>query len=364
MKKIFILANSSEGLYDFRNELIQELLTSYEVFIAVPDDKATKKLATEGCKVIRTRMNRRGMNPVQDLELWLQYRVILQKVRPDVVLTYTIKPNIYGSSCAKDAGIPYISNITGLGTTFERGGLVKLFVTFLYRRSLKKAECIFYQNSHNKDVLEKSKIFGKKARLVNGSGVNLEKHVEEPYPENPIPKFLFVGRIMKEKGIEEYLEAAEQFAGRAEFGIIGYCEERYEKKIQQLSERGIINFHGFQTEVHSFLKESDAVIVPSYHEGMSNVILEAAATARPVLATSISGCMEGFEEEITGFGFSPKSAEELKAAVEKFLALSAEERMQMGKAARRKMEREFDRKQVVAAYMEEIEACTARREGL
>lgn len=359
MKKVLILANSSGGLYDFRNELVLELLKTCKVYVSVPDETAVEKLKSEGCEVLHTDINRRGMNPIQDVKLYKSYGKLLKEIKPDVVLTYTIKPNIYGGFACRRKKIPYIVNITGLGTTFERGGMLQKMVVFMYRMALKKAQCIFFQNDTNQRIFEENGIAGRKTKRVNGSGVNLEKFRQEAYPGHLKPKFLFVGRLMKEKGIEEFLSCAKKYADRAEFDIIGYCEEAYEEEVKRLQKEGILRFHGFQKEVRPFYKEADAVVIASYHEGMSNVLLEAAAAGRPVLATKIPGCMEAVEDNVTGLLFAPRSVDALENNIEYFLSMSREEREFMGQAARKKMEREFDRKNVVASYMEEIWNCQA-----
>ena len=354
MKKVLILANSSGGLYDFRNELVLELLKTNKVYVSVPDEVAVDKLQAEGCEIIHTDINRRGMNPVQDLGLFKSYWKILKEIKPDVVLTYTIKPNIYGGFCCRLLRVPYIVNITGLGTTFERGGMLKKMVVTMYQQALKKADCVFFQNERNKQIFEENGIYGKKSKRVNGSGVNIDKYVCEVYPGREKPRFLFVGRLMKEKGIEEYLYCAKKYAKRAEFDIIGYCEEAYEEEVNRLQQEGIVRFHGFQKDVKSYYKDCDAVVIASYHEGMSNVLLEAAATGRPVLATNIPGCKEAVEDNMTGLLFASRSAEALESVIEYFLSLSVESRKTMGRAARTKMEQEFNRKHVVESYIEEI----------
>ena len=355
-KKVLILANSSGGLYDFRNELVLELLKEFDVYVSVPDEVAIDKLEAEGCRMIHTEINRRGMNPVQDFGLLKSYWKLLKEVKPNVVLAYTIKPNIYGGVCCRLQKIPYIVNITGLGSTFERGGMLKKMVVTMYRTALKKAACVFFQNDINKQIFEENGIFGLKAKRVNGSGVNLEKFTLEEYPGREKPKFLFVGRLMKEKGIEEYLYCAKKYANRAEFDIIGYCEEAYEEEVQELQKEGVLKFYGFRSDVKAFYSECDALIIASYHEGMSNVLLEAAACGRPVLATNIPGCKEAVEDNMTGLLFAPRDKGALESAIEYFLSVSPKRRKAMGQAARRKMEQEFNRKSVVESYMEEIEA--------
>lgn len=364
MKKVLILANSSGGLYDFRNELVQRLLLKYEVTVSLPDEVRTKELAEEGCKVVHTPINRRGVNPAEDFKLLLAYRRLLKEEKPDLTLTYTIKPNIYGGFCCRMMRIPYIATVTGLGSTFQKQGIFLKLITTMYRLGLKKAECIFFQNRENRKIFEKYHIRGKKSKLVSGSGVNLKRHCFEPYPEDDQVRFLYVGRMMREKGIEELLEAAKQLHDDdTEFALLGYPDEDYQDRLDTYEKEGYIKQLGFDPDVHVYIKNASALVLPTYHEGMSNVLMEASATGRPVIATNISGCKEIFEEGVTGFSCEPKSSEDLIRALKKFLKLSREERAVMGQKARQKMEREFDREKVVHAYMEEIETIQNRKEG-
>lgn len=365
MKRVLILANCASGLYDFRNELLLKLLEDHEVHISLPDEKEIPQLLEEGCVVHHTGLERRGMNPLKDGRLLLSYHRLIKEIKPSVVLTYTIKPNIYGSICCRLLRIPYLVNITGLGSVFESGGLLRKLVVFLYRFALKKAECVFFQNTRNREIFSELGIKGKKDRLVPGSGVNLNRHQMEEYPskEEPI-RFLFVGRIMKEKGIDELLYAAEELKKEYPgvlFEIVGSYEEDYQELLEEKEKKGIVRLTGYQKEIHPYYKAAAAVVVPSYHEGMSNVVLEGAATGRVVLASLIPGCMEGIEEKVTGFGFAPRDKDALLLALRRFMKLSYEERVEMGKNARKKIEREFDRSIVVDAYTEEIQKLLKER---
>lgn len=354
MSKILILANSSGGLYDFRNELVKMLLQDNVVVVSLPDEVRTKELAEEGCKVVHTPINRRGVNPVEDMKLLKSYRKLIKEEKPDLVLTYTIKPNIYGGFICRMSKIPYLATVTGLGSTFQKNGaLLKMIVT-MYRMGLKKAECVFFQNEENKGIFEKYNIHGKSYKLVNGSGVNIERHIVETYPKNEKVSFLYVGRMMREKGIEELLEAAKKLHEKADFLLLGYCDEDYQERLDACEKEGFITQLGFHPDVHEYIKNCSALVLPTYHEGMSNVLMEASATGRPVIATSISGCKEIFEEGVTGFGCEPKSAQSLIDALEKFIALSDSQRAAMGEKARIKMEQEFDRNKVAQDYYEKI----------
>ena len=364
-KRILILANSASGLYDFRNELLLRLLKEHEVHISLPDADKVPALAEEGCVIHPIPLERRGMNPLKDSKLMLAYRKLIKEVSPDVVLTYTIKPNIYGSLCCRLQRVPYIVNITGLGSVFEDGGMLQKLVVFLYRVALKGASCIFFQNETNRNIFRSFKIRGKSDRLVPGSGVNLDRHKFEEYPSKEEPvTFLYVGRIMKEKGTDELLYAAEEIRKEypdVQFELVGYYEDDYKERIEEMQKAEIVHLTGYQKEIHPYYAKASAAVMPSYHEGMSNVVLEAAATGRPVLASDIPGCREGYDDDVTGIGFVPRDKEALLNAVRKFMKLSYEERKEMGRNARKKMEREFDRNIVVDAYMEEIHKCTDRR---
>lgn len=355
MCKILILANFSVGLYDFRNELLERLLEEHEVFVSIPDTVKAAELEKEGCRVVNTPINRRGMNVREDAELFFSYRKLLKQVKPDLVLTYTVKPNVYGGFACRMQKIPYMATVTGLGSTFQKDGILKRLIIQMYRAGLKKAKCVFFQNKENREIFNKYKITSTSVKLVNGSGVNLDKHPFEDYPRENVIRLLFIGRVMKEKGIEEFLEAAKALHDKnIIFEIVGFCEEDYQKRLDDYEHDGIIKQYGFKEDVHKYIKSASALILPTYHEGMSNVLMEASAAGRPVIASNISGCREIFEEGVTGFGCESGSSEDLIRAIRKFLALSVEERAEMGRNARVKMEREFDRNEVVGVYINEI----------
>ncbi len=362
MSGVLILGNSSGGLYDFRNGLLTELLTrGCEVTVSLPDEVRRRELEQEGCRFVLTAIHRRGMNPFEDAKLLLQYGRLLKTLRPDVVLCYTIKPNIYGGLQCRWHHVPYISTITGLGSTFQHNGLTKRLVTLLYRLGLRKSHCVFFQNAVNRQIFMDSGILRRQGtRLVSGSGVDLVRHRQETYPghRDAVVRFLYVGRMMREKGTDEYLSAAkrlhERFGSAVSVAAIGYCDEDYEEKLAQAAEQGYLRMIPFDPEIHSYLTEADVIVMPSYHEGMSNVLMEGAAVGRPVLASDIPGCREIVEDQVTGLLFPPKSADALYAAMCRMMELTVEQRAEMGVQGRAKMEREFDRRQVTAAYMEEI----------
>lgn len=359
--KILVLANFGMGLYNFRKELLEELIRqNNEVYISLPNDEYVPKLEKLGCRFVDTHLDRRGTNPLKDFRLLLRYIKLMKDIKPDVVLTYTIKPNVYGGIACGIANVPYIANITGLGTSLENKGLIQKITLMLYRLGLKKASRVFFQNQTNREFFENNRIVKSKTRLIPGSGVNLEHHKFEEYPtDDEKVRFLFIGRIMKAKGIEELLEAAKLVSKKnpnVHFDLVGGTEENYNQKIEELERLDILKYHGQQIDVRSFIKKSHATILPSYHEGLANVLLESASSGRPVLASRVPGCVETFEEGLTGFGFEVMNVESLVRAIIKFLNLSNEQKRAMGMAGRRKIEREFDRNMVVNAYLQEINA--------
>ena len=360
--KVLVLANNDIGLYNFRKELIEKLIElKYKVYVSLPYGDRVKDLINIGCEYIETDVDRRGTNPIKDFKLFCKYRKILKDVKPDVVLTYTIKPNIYGGIACRMKEVPYICNITGLGTATENKSIVQKIILSLYRIALKNVKCCFVQNEENLQFLKKNKFTSEeKYQLIPGSGVNLEHYKVLPYPdENNKIKFLFISRIMKEKGIEQYLDLAKYTTKNyknTEFHILGFCEQEYEKVLEDLQKDKIIYYHGLQKDVIPFLKESSCLIHPSYYpEGMSNVCLEASASGRPVITTNRSGCKEIVEDGKTGFIVNIKDSKDLIDKVEKFINLSKEQRKEMGLNARRKVEKEFDRNIVVNEYLKQIE---------
>ena len=357
--RILILANSDIGLAKFRSELIEKLCRKHEVVIALPYGQLINSLTKFGCRFIPVEFNRRGKNPFADLLQLKKYARLIKENKPDIVLLYTIKPNIYGGLVCQKLGTPYIVNITGLGTAIENGGFLRLLSFTLYKFALRKASCVFFQNKTNHDLFINTGMVKPKTRVIPGSGVNLNTHSLEPYPSDESGiRFLFVGRIMKDKGIDELLAAITRIHDERKdvtADIVGWSDEDYAESLKKAESLGAIRFHGLQTDVHTFYKNCHCLVLPSYHEGTSNVVLEASSTGRPVITTRVPGCRETFEEGITGIGCSAKDTDSLIEAMNKFLSLTQEQRIRMGLNARDKMEKEFDRNIVIKAYEEEID---------
>lgn len=353
MKKILILANDVTTIVQFRKELIKALVDAgNKVLVSVPDHPRNAEIEELGASIVESKASRHGKNPFQDIALLLNYRKLIKQHRPDFVLTYTVKPNAYGGMACGSLKVPYAANVTGLGVIENEGLLQKLMLT-LYKAGCKKAKCVFFQNESNLEFFKKHKIVGDNVQLLPGSGVNVDRFSYLEYPEDGKINILFIGRIIRDKGVYELAEVAKQYLDNknVHFTILGDVEYGSENPFLGLDN---VSCMGYNNDVIPFLKEAHAVILPSYHEGMANVLLEGASSGRPILASTIPGCRETFDEGVTGFGFEVKNADSLKAAVDKFLSLSYEEKLEMGKSGREKMEKQFDRKIVINEYFKII----------
>lgn len=353
--RILILANNDLGLYRFRKELITELLKEHEVYISLPYGEMVDPLVEQGCILYDTPVDRRGINPFSDLKLLRSYGRIIDEIKPDLVITYTIKPNIYGGMACSRRNIPYAVNVTGLGAAFQKKGALQEMVTVMYRIAMKKARVVFVENIEIKKIIVDKKIIPeRKIRVLNGAGVNLDDFTYADYPENASFSFLFIGRVMKAKGIDELLEAVRRLnreGVRCVLHLVGFSEEDYLSEIQRGCKEGWLVDHGMQKDVRPFIAASDCFVLPSWHEGMANTNLESAASGRPVITTDIPGCREAVLDGKTGFLCEPKNVDSLCKAMRRMCQTPREERIRMGVAGRRYMEVKFDKKVVVRETM-------------
>lgn len=359
MKKIIILSNHHSYTYNFRKEIIERLIDeNYKVYVVLPYGEKVELLKEMGCEFIDLPLDRRGMNPFVDFKLIIKYYKIISKIKPDAVLSYTIKPNIYGGIVTKLKKVPFYPNITGLGSAVENKSVIQKFIISLYRLSLNKSTSIFFQNKENQDFFINHIFKPEKYKLIPGSGVNLEHFKVMDYLSDDIISFVFISRIMKEKGIDQYLAAAKYINNRytnIEFHICGFLEDDYEEIINEYEELGIIKYHGMVGDIREILKDIHCTIHPTYYpEGMSNVLLESLASGRPIITTNRSGTREIVEEGVNGFMIEAKNTKQLISAIEKFINLSYEEKKELGLMGRKTVERQFDRKIVTNAYLEEI----------
>ncbi|MEO2239485.1 glycosyltransferase family 4 protein [Dorea sp. YH-dor226] len=356
--KVLILANNDVGLYQFRKELIQELLKKNMVYISLPYGKLVEPLKKMGCQYIDTSVDRRGINPLTDIKLFLKYVSMIRKIKPDLVVTYTIKPNVYGGIVCRILHIPYAVNITGLGTAFQKEGLLRRIVTIMYRIGLKRAKVVFFENGENFQMFVKNKVVKRRqACQLNGAGVNVERYHLAEYPDGDITKYLFIGRVMKEKGIEELFTAMHMLykdGEQVQLDVLGDYEEDYKEIINRYQSEGWLKYHGYQVDVKPFIHDSHCFVLPSWHEGMANTNLECASSGRPVITSNIHGCLEAVEDGVSGYLCECRNSQDLYQKMKTFVGLSYAERKQMGLAGRKRMEMCFDKRQVVAKTLSEL----------
>ncbi len=367
-KLVAIFTNNDDDIYCFRKELVEAIIEAgYDVLISCPYGEKFELMQDIEYIYDNPDIDRRGTNIVADAKLFLHYFNVLRKQKPDVVLTYTAKPNIYCGFASYLLKIPYISNVTGFGSVLKKGSLVQKLVMMLFKFSFRRAECVMFQNETNmKIALENGMVKGK-IKLIPGSGVNTERFPLQDYPDggNGIDGekivFNYVGRILEDKGVEDYIAVAKKIKQnypKTEFNMLGFIEEteiHYEEDLKNLQNKDIVKFHGSQKDTKPFIKESHAIIHPStYGEGMSNVLLESASSGRPIISTDNPGCMETFIDGETGFMYHGGDVDDLYEKIEEFLATPNEKRREMGEKGREYIKENFSREIVIDAYMKKI----------
>ena len=355
MKKVLFLANHNITLYSFRRELIKKLVDDgNEVYLSLPADDNNKFFEDLGCKIVLTEIDRRGVNPFKDLKLIYFYKKMIPIINPDIIFSYTIKPNIYGTM-ASNGKYKQVCNVTGTGATFLKDNLIAKICRFLYRLSVKKCYKVFFQNTGDRDYFIKLKMVKDNYEMLPGSGCNLDDYKYFEMPDDKIIKFIFIGRVMELKGIDEYLEAAKiikEKYPKTEFIIAGWNEEeKYKKIVEDYQNSGIVNYIGFRKDIKDWIKKCHCTVLPSHGgEGVPNVLLESAATGRACIGSRINGTIDVIDDNKTGFLFETGNSYDLADRMEKFIKLTKKERTNMGIAGRKKIEKEFDRNIVVESY--------------
>ena len=350
--KILIITNHSYMLYRFRKELIQALHQDHEIVLSMPFVGHETDFMKMGIRCIQTDFERREIHATDEIRLFFTYAKQILTERPDLVLTYSIKPNIYAGLICRFLGVPYCATVQGLGTAFQMEKFHS-YVTFLYRMALRKAKVVFFENISNADIFaDKGILPTTKQTILNGAGINLTEYPCTDYPKHDTFRFLYLGRIMHEKGVDELFACAKELYAKHGkkfiLDIVGFFDyEDYTDKIRELESMGIAQYHGFQTDPRPYYAQADCVIVPSYHEGMSNVLLEAAAMGRPLIATDIPGCRETIVPSQSGLLCQVRDVTSLFHAMDQMMQLSPDERAEMGLKGRRHMEDKFDRQSVV-----------------
>lgn len=364
--KIVMTVNAAWNIWNFRLPLLTALLgEGHEVIVLAPRDEAARKLEALGCRVVHLEMDVKGLNPAQDARLWWRLRRHFRQIRPDVILSFTIKNNLFGALAAKGLGIPFVPNVTGLGTAFLSGRLLEWVATLLYRRAFAGLPAVFFQNEDDRDLfLTRGLVAQGQARLLPGSGIDLERFQAVPCPESGEGTvFLLIARLLRDKGIVEYASAARRVKAthpQARFQLLGALDAQNRSAIDPATvegwvEEGAIEYLGTVEDVQPVIAGAHCVVLPSYREGAPRTLIEAAALGRPLIATDVPGCRAVVDHGVTGFLCEVRSGDSLAEACLRFLDLDAATRAGMGRAARLKMEREFDQKIVVSAYRAVLE---------
>lgn len=362
--KIAIVLNTSWNIYNFRKGLVQSLISSgYEVVAIAPEDNYTQSLLDMGCQYEPIKLENKGSNPLKDLQYTRNLYKIYKRIKPDVVLQFTIKPNIYGTLAAKMLKIPIVNNVCGLGTVFLRDGLSSRIAKSLYKLSFKFPDKVFFQNEDDRSLFLDKKLIKKKITdLVPGSGIPLDRFEPRPFYRNKTFNFLMISRLLYDKGIVEYVSAAKILKAKgilATFQVLGKIDESHKlgvskEEVGMWVKDSLIDYLGTTDSVADVIAKADAVVLPSYREGTPRALLEAASMAKPLIATDIAGCRQTIDNGQNGFLCELKSANDLADKMQKMTLLSDKELKSMGQKSREKVESEFDENIVIKKYLSTI----------
>jgi glycosyltransferase involved in cell wall biosynthesis len=360
--KIAIVLNTSWNIYNFRLGLVRSLINEgHEIIAVAPYDDYSSKLKEIGCKYEKVMMDSRGANPIKDFGLTIELYRIYRRINPDIILHFTIKPNIYGTFAARLLGIPAINNVCGLGTVFLNRGIVSFVAKMMYKVAFRFPAKVLFQNDQDKKLFIDEKLIQKDiAELIPGSGIDLSKFVPAALPKNKDFTFLLISRLIHDKGIVEYIEAIKKLKRqgiKARFQILGAIDEEHRRGIRadiidSWIQDGLIEYLGRVPDVRNYIKNADCIVLPSYREGTPRTLLEAAGMARPIVTTNVAGCNNVVKDNYNGFLCDLKDVDDLANKMEKMLSLSFEERQEFGNKGRELVERSYDEYVVINKYQE------------
>ncbi len=366
---IGIAINTAWNIYNFRSGIIRHLISEgHDVVAIAPHDEYVVKLEAMGCRFRDLPMSGSGVNPFSDLRLLWRFTRILKQEDIDVLLTYTIKPNVYGAMAGRLIRIPVICNVSGLGTTFVWNNLVSKIAIFLYHISVRRAAYVFFQNPEDRDLfLSKVPIPERKVGLLNGSGIDLDLFSAPPKTPDSKPVFLMIGRLMVEKGAYEFAEAAKiikQSVPESQFRMLGKWDVQDKRSVKkedldQWQEQGVIDYMGTTDDIKSAILEADVVILPSYREGAPRTLIEAGAMSRTLIATDVPGCRHVVSDGYNGYLCEVKSGQQLAKAIRKYLASDDSEKLTLARNSRAYIESNYDEKKVINAYQNVISSVTS-----
>jgi len=367
--KVAIVLNTSWNIFNFRMNFVKALLEKgYEVHTIAPHDNYTHLLEAAGCKHHDVKMDSRGANPIKDIALTFELWGIYRRLRPDIILHYTIKPNVYGTLAASILRIPTINNVCGLGTVFLKNNVVSMMAMFLYKIAFRFPKKVFFQNPDDLALfLDKNLVPAKSADLIPGSGIDLEKFQPFDFKRNKSFTFLLISRLITDKGIMEYIEAVEKLRLKginARFQLLGAKDPEHKRGIQlsvidQWVKSNTIEYLGTTDDVRRFINEADCIVLPSYREGTPRTLLEAASSSKPIVATDVPGCHHVVEDKYNGLLCKLKDSDDLASKMEQMLSLDDATLKKFGENGRKKIEFEFDEKLVITKYLNEISSLQA-----
>lgn len=370
---ILISVNAAWNIWNFRRPLVQALIADgHRITVLAPPDGSVGDLQQIGCKFLPLEMSAKGLNPLEGVKLYNGFKDVFRAERPDIVLSYTIKNNVFGAMAARTVGVSFLPNVTGLGTAFLSGGLLKVVSEGLYRRAFAELPVVFFQNEDDRSLfIERRLVQGHQARLLPGSGIDLEHFEPAPYPsKDKVPVFLMISRLLRDKGVVEFVEAARHVKAQvpeARFQLLGAVAAQNRTAIDAATlnswvDAGHIEYLGTTDDVRPHIAKASCVVLPSYREGAPRTLIEAAAMARPTIATDVPGCRSVVEAGETGLLCAPKDAKSLAATFNLFLSMSPEAKATMGLAGRRRMEEFYDQSVVVAHYRTAMTQALGNRE--
>ncbi len=368
-KKILISINTAWNLLNFRSGLILELISmGFEVICLAPKDKYVTELELLGCSFVHLEMDNQGTHPVRDFLLLWRYWRLLKTEKPDLCLLYTVKPNVYGSLASTICGIPFINNVSGLGAVFIQGGWLRCLVSLLYKLAFRNSNQIFFQNRDDLSLFHENKLV--KIELTDvlpGSGINLHRFTPvddvDRKPRNSPFRFLLIARMLKDKGVIEFVNAAQllkELGVKVDFYLLGFLDVQNPAAIsselmKEWTDQGFVKYLGPSDDVREHIALADCIVLPSYREGTPRSLLEAAAMSKPIITTNVVGCKEVVEHGVNGFLCEVKNAQDLALKMKEMLFLSEDQRKLMGQNGRIKMEKEFDEKIVIQKYLKAID---------
>lgn len=362
--KIIFSSNISWSIYNFRLKLLKSLQKDgHEIYTVANEDEYSEKLIKEGFHFEVIGLNNNATNPLEDIKTIYSYYKIYKKIQPDVICHNAIKPNIYGTIAAGLLNIPVVNNISGLGTLFIKKSFSTTIAKLLYKFSQIKATKVFFQNNDDLDLFLQNKLLSaSKVKVIPGSGVDTSRFVPNEAKNDAIFQFLFIGRLLYDKGIREYMDAVRLLKSKypnVKFNILGPLYQNNATAISQETleewiETNEITYLGQTDHVEEFMKEVDCVVLPSYREGLSKVLIEASSMGLPIVTTNVPGCRDVVIDNETGFLCEVKNSLDLAEKMEKMILLSLEKRKEMGRKARERAIAVFDEKIVIEYYKDAI----------